>query len=77
MFVDGVQAYQSKISAIVEWPTSKNIHNVRSFYGLASFYIYKKIIRNFNSLIAPIIECLNGCAFQWPDKAKTNFQLVK
>jgi hypothetical protein len=41
MFVDGVQAYQSKISAIVEWPTSKNIHNVRSFYGLASFYIKK------------------------------------
>jgi hypothetical protein len=38
MFVDGVQAYQSNISAIVEWPTSKNIHNVHSFYGLASFY---------------------------------------
>jgi hypothetical protein len=38
MSVDSVQADRSKISAIIEWPTSKNIHYVHSFYGLAFFY---------------------------------------
>ena len=27
-----------KVRAIVEWPVSKNIHDVRSFYDLATFY---------------------------------------
>jgi hypothetical protein len=40
-------------------------------------FFIKKIIMNFNSLIAPITECLNRCTFQWPDKAETSFQLVK
>jgi len=61
---------------IFEWLTSKNIHDVRIFHGLI-FFFYRRSIINFSSLITFIIECLNGCSFQWIDGAETSFQLVK
>jgi hypothetical protein len=27
-----------KVKAIIEWPSSRNIYEVRTFHGLASFY---------------------------------------
>jgi hypothetical protein len=35
---DGIHAYQSKVTTILEWPTPKSIHDVWSYHGLASFY---------------------------------------
>ena len=35
---EGVSANPQKVQAIVEWPKPKNIHEIRSFYGLPSFY---------------------------------------
>jgi len=35
---NGIRVDESKVGAIRSWPTSKSIHDVRSFYGLASFY---------------------------------------
>jgi hypothetical protein len=47
------------------------------FMALYFFFLYRRSITNFSSLITFIIECLNGCSFQWIDGAETNFQLVK
>ena len=35
---DGVHVDQDKVVAIQEWPTPKNVNEVRSFHALASFY---------------------------------------
>lgn len=35
---DGLKMDQEKVKAVLEWPIPKNAMEVRSFYGLASFY---------------------------------------
>ncbi|GKC79224.1 putative CCCH-type zinc finger family protein [Tanacetum coccineum] len=66
----------NKITAIVEWPTPRLIHDVQSFHGLALFY--RHFIQKFSSLIAPITECMKGgLKFYWTPKASESFELVK
>jgi hypothetical protein len=61
MSVYGVQADQSNIFTIMEWPTPRSIHDVRSFHDLA--YFYRRFIKNFNSFIAHITKCVKGHIF--------------
>jgi len=74
---DGLKMDLEKVKAITEWPSPRNMFEVRSFHGLASFY--RKFIRNFSKINAPIIDTIkkDRQPFKWTAEGEENFQLLK
>ena len=72
---EGIKVDESKVEAIKIWPVHKSIHGVRSFHGLVSFY--RRFIKNFSTIVAPMTEVLKGSSFQWNSKAQQAFKEIK
>jgi len=73
---EGVHVDPAKIKAIWDWPTPKNIGDVRSFHGLGSFY--RRFVPNFSSLASPLNELVKkDVTFHWGEKQEKNFQRIK
>ena len=74
---DGLKTDLEKIEEILNWTSPKNIFEVRSFRGL--FFFYKKYIRNFSGICAPIIDTIkkNRQPFYWIASTENKFQLLK
>ena len=66
-----------KVQAIIDWPSGRNIFEVRSFHGLASFD--RKFINNFSSIYASIVEKIkkDRQPFQWTIEDEKSFQFLK
>jgi hypothetical protein len=66
-----------KVEVIKNWPSPRNIFEVRSFHGLVSFY--RKFIRNFNGISATMIDIVKKQHkyFHWTTEAKKSFNLLK
>ena len=67
----------NKVQAILSWPIPRSAYEVRSFHGLVSFY--RKFIKNFSQICAPIIDTFRGSRkpFKWKEATERNFKLLK
>lgn len=72
---NGIRMDHKKVEAITTWPTPVSLHDVRSFHGLALFY--RRFIRNFSTLVAPITDCLKCSKFVWTVTSQAAFEKLK
>jgi hypothetical protein len=75
--VDKLRMDPSKVEVIKNWPSPKNIFEVRIFHGLASFYW--KFIKNFSGISAPIMDTVKKRHnyFHWTKEVEKRFNLLK
>ena len=71
----GISVYPEKVRFIREWLEPKSITETHSFHGLTSFY--RRFIRGFSIIMAPIIECLKNEEFQWSNATSQAFREIK
>ena len=69
---EGVHASPEKVKAVVEWPRSHTVHDVRSFLGLASYY--RKFIQGFSQIARPLTDLTRaGITWDWNDREEQSF----
>ena len=79
---DGISPDPSKVSAVKEYPTPKDLHDVRSFLGLASYY--RKFIPAYSQIAAPLHALTKGyprkgkrIKIEWAENEERAFQELK
>ncbi|MCO5560761.1 hypothetical protein L7F22_014381 [Adiantum nelumboides] len=66
----------AKIEAIRNWPDLKNVHEVRSFLRLCSYY--RRYVRKFAEIASPLhMLTQKGVPFSWGVSEVTAFQTLK
>jgi len=70
----GIHVDEDKVKAIREWPAPTSLYQVRSFHDLASFY--RRFVKDFSSIVAPMTEILKGKTFEWNEQANSAFEEI-
>jgi hypothetical protein len=67
--------HQEKIRAIPDWPTRRNVTELRSFFGLCSYY--RRFVQVFSQLGAPLTDLTKHGAFIWTEESQKAFDYMK
>jgi len=72
----GICTDPAKISCIINWPSPKNLKQVRGFLGVCGWY--RRFIHNFADLTCPITDVLSKkVKFCWPAEAQVPMDKLK
>ena len=73
---DGVRPDPEKVKAVSNFPVPRNVHDVRSFLGLCSYF--RRFIKGFCYLAAPLQMLLKGDAkYHWDSEQEEAFNNLK
>ena len=72
---EGVKVDPNKIKAIKEWKVPTTIKKLRGFLGLTRYY--RKFVKNYGRITAPLTTLLKKDAFSWTPKETKAFEHLK
>eukprot|EP00253_Pinus_taeda_P028229 PITA_28229 len=72
---EGFKVDSSKIKAIKEWKIPTSIKHLRGFLRLTGYY--RKFVKNYGRITAPLTTLLNKDAFLWTPEATKAFENLK
>jgi hypothetical protein len=73
---DGLKMEPSKVKDVMDWPQPKNVHDIRSFLGLAGYY--RRFVKDFSKIAGPLSNLLkNDTVFKWTETQEQAFQHLK
>jgi hypothetical protein len=73
---NGIKMEPGKVTAIQTWPQPDNIHELRSFLGLAGYY--RRFVKGFSTIAKPLTQLLQkDIAYKWTHAQNKAFQELK
>ncbi|KAG5889429.1 hypothetical protein JTB14_032762 [Gonioctena quinquepunctata] len=73
---EGVAVDDQKIKAVKDWPIPKDIHQLRSFLGLCTYY--RRYVLGFANIAKPLTKLTEGqTKFQWSEECQDSFRKLK
>ena len=65
-----------KIEVVLDWKPPRNVTEVRSFLGLASYY--RRFVKEFSMIAAPMTRLLQkNVKYEWSEKCQRSFDKLK
>jgi reverse transcriptase-like protein/integrase-like protein len=72
----GIKMEPSKVDAVLKWPAPKNIHELRSFLGLAGYY--RRFVKNYSMIGSPLTSLLRkDTKYVWKSEHDQAFNELK
>ena len=73
---DGIKVDPRKVSAVVDWPIPKDVHQVRSFLGLANYF--RRFIQGYSTMVGPLTSLTGkSTPWNWDEQCQAAFTKVK
>ncbi|WVZ83728.1 hypothetical protein U9M48_030848 [Paspalum notatum var. saurae] len=72
---EGIAMHMDKVEAVTSWPRPCSTRGLRGFLDLAGYY--RKFIKDFGLIAAPLTALLRKDAFHWSSKAEAAFIVLK